>query len=278
MTPSEKSKELNAKALRILGDKDGHLLVENIYQHLQEMQLWMNPQPDYRDVFLTANYFEGEFNWELCFRGQESETYLKGPLYHADHILSPDFDEEQVRDVANGLVEDILTAYQEEKGLVMGARIPLSFKDRPDYSGLDPFPSNKELYYYQEEAKHEMKKLSPDDHQILRQVSLEGYKLVTWDAMRRMGPGGQSAIGYEMRDAEGVLVFRGEDFGCSTSDPIDSDECLRGLLSFLTLRPGDVESSYFEDYTPRALRFVEEDAETLSLWSLPDGPEFIDLE
>lgn len=34
---------------------------------------------------------------------------------------------------------------------------------------------------------------------------------------------------------------------CAPGTPIDSDECLRNILGFLTLRPGNTDPDYFDE-------------------------------
>jgi hypothetical protein len=63
----------------------------------------------------------------------------------------------------------------------------------------------------------------------------------------------------------------------------DSNETLRALLGFLTLKPGDTDREYFDDYTPAQMAFAQGDAEMLSLYSMEPGegyptPEFIEVE
>jgi hypothetical protein len=44
----------------------------------------------------------------------------------------------------------------------------------------------------------------------------------------------------------------------------DSDETVRGLMGFLTLRPGDTDDEYFENYTKAQRRYCDMHAEDLS--------------
>ena len=90
---------------------------------------------------------------------------------------------------------------------------------------------------------------------------------------------GQPYLAYELTGPEGELIFSGEDFRPSPLSAIDSDSTLRALLGFLTLRPGDTDADYFEGYTERQMRFVDEDAENLCLYALADfGYEFENLD
>jgi hypothetical protein len=111
----------------------------------------------------------------------------------------------------------------------------------------------------------------PDDPRILRDVALDGYRLTTWETGRRCSTG-QNLIGFAFYEPGATVpLFLGEDYGCSPMDCIDSDACLRGLLGFLTLRPGDTDSEYFEKYTPEQLAWCIAEAEALAFWSF--GPD-----
>lgn len=106
--------------------------------------------------------------------------------------------------------------------------------------------------------------------QHLRTVHLNGYELTTWDTYRT-DHFGKSILGYRLTNPSGLILFEAEDFGCSPLHPIDSDESLRGILTFLCLRPGDTDAEYFENYTPEQMDFANGDAESLSLYTLDDG-------
>jgi len=102
----------------------------------------------------------------------------------------------------------------------------------------------------------------------LRDVNVDGYRLQTWDTGRSVAHGPQHAIAYRFTAPDGVVLFESENFGCSPRDCIDSDACLRGLIGFLTCRPGDVEPAYFQDYTEAQLAFCDGDAEQLQTWGM----------
>lgn len=96
-----------------------------------------------------------------------------------------------------------------------------------------------------------------DRGEPLRHVRFgRGYTLRTWETGRRMDTG-QSLLAYEMRTPEGTVLFAGDDFGCSPLRAIDSDATLRGLLGFLTLRPGDTDAEYFATYSAEQRAFSE---------------------
>lgn len=92
------------------------------------------------------------------------------------------------------------------------------------------------------------------------------FRLTVWDAHRRDSYG-KSILGYRLKLCEPgtvLVVFEGEDFGCSPMHGIDSDETIAGLMGFLTCRPGDTDSKYFANYTPAQLEFCTQHAESLS--------------
>jgi len=113
-----------------------------------------------------------------------------------------------------------------------------------------------------------------DGRHHLRHVAMDvatgRYELRTWETDLR-SPTGQIRLGYVLTAPDGTIVFSGDDYGCSPMDAIDSDDALRGLLGFLTLKPGDTDDEYFAHYTDRQRAFCEGDAEELSMWALePD--------
>lgn len=65
-------------------------------------------------------------------------------------------------------------------------------------------------------------------------------------------------------DGTNTTLFEGEDYHCAPSDPIDSDRAVAGIMGFLTLRPGDTDEEYFENYTEAQRDYCEQYAESLS--------------
>lgn len=111
---------------------------------------------------------------------------------------------------------------------------------------------------------------------VLRDVNVDGYRLLTWDPHRMRN--GKDQIGYRFMDPSGKTLFEGEDFGNSPLHAVDSDQTLRSLLTFITLRPGDTDREWFDGYTPEQLEFAHGDAERLSLYAQEDGPELVNLD
>jgi hypothetical protein len=115
-----------------------------------------------------------------------------------------------------------------------------------------------------------------DNH--LRNVTLRPYRdpaisftLNTFDS-GRTDDLGKSILEYQFQGPDGKVLFEGDNFACSPMNAIDSDDCVRDILAFLTLKPGDTDSEYFQNYTQAQLDFVNEHAETLSMYAIDDDP------
>ena len=61
------------------------------------------------------------------------------------------------------------------------------------------------------------------------------------------------------------VIFQGRDFRPSPLYAIDSDETIKDLMGFLTLKPGDTDKEYFQDYTTEQMNFCEQFAEDLQM-------------
>jgi len=113
------------------------------------------------------------------------------------------------------------------------------------------------------------------DSALLRTVRLTPYRkgkgptftLRTWDTFRSDNLG-KSVLRYSLtqRDVDGTVteLFSGSDFACSPMYAIDSDSACASLLGFLTLRPGDTDAEYFENYTDAQREFADAHAERLA--------------
>jgi hypothetical protein len=76
---------------------------------------------------------------------------------------------------------------------------------------------------------------------------------------------GKSVLAYEFyHDDE--LIFSGRDYGPSPMHTIDGDESVAGLLAFLSLKPGDTDREYFDDYTPAQLAWARQYGEELACY------------
>lgn len=91
------------------------------------------------------------------------------------------------------------------------------------------------------------------------------FRLETWDTGRMEGSHTMLRYRLTMHNAgKRSVIFEGADFGTSPCHAIDSDATLASLMGFLTLRPGDTDSEYFEAYTPDQLAYASAHAEALS--------------
>lgn len=98
----------------------------------------------------------------------------------------------------------------------------------------------------------------------LRSVTLEGWRVRTYYAGFDSFSG-KTRIGYTFGRVGESPIFAGEDFYASPLHADDSDDTIRSLLGFLTLRPGDTDYDYFDGYTPEQIAFRDSDAETVAI-------------
>ncbi len=120
-----------------------------------------------------------------------------------------------------------------------------------------------------------------DENNMLRKVRLAPYTdqtrafiLTTYDT-GRIDSLGKSIVAYTFeKEGETDPIFSEDSLCVSPMHAIDSDECLRSALTFITLRPGDTDPDYFEKYTERQRAFCSDDAETLSIYSQDDNDPF----
>lgn len=111
--------------------------------------------------------------------------------------------------------------------------------------------------------------------EIIRRVRFAPYSkgngprfiLQLWDG-NSTDSAGRFCVGYQLTMYPGggkmpVRLFRGEDFHCHHA--IDSDGAVEGIMSFLTLRPGDTDAEYFAGYDADQLAYCAAHAETLNM-------------
>lgn len=77
---------------------------------------------------------------------------------------------------------------------------------------------------------------------------------------------GVEYVAYELYH-EGELIFEGDDYSPSPLHEPAGDYSVAGLLSFLSLKPGDTDPEWFDTYTPAQLAWAEAHAEHLSYLS-----------
>ena len=100
------------------------------------------------------------------------------------------------------------------------------------------------------------------------------FSLTTWDTYI-CGDGGRSVIGYQFtmhtfdllkptKKKKSIVIFEGEDF--ATHDVINSDRVAQSILGFLTLRLGDTDKEYFDNYTEIQKDFRDFHAEMMAVF------------
>lgn len=91
--------------------------------------------------------------------------------------------------------------------------------------------------------------------EVLKRYRRNGFTLSMYETDKRKSTG-QEVLAYRLLD-RGKLVFEGSDFGCSPMHAIDSLDAVCALLGFLSLKPGDTDSEYFERYTPAEMEWCQ---------------------
>ncbi len=62
-----------------------------------------------------------------------------------------------------------------------------------------------------------------------------------------------------------TVLFDAGDFKPGAGMAEDGDDAVRSLMSFLTLRPGDTDAEYFENYTETQRAYCDAHAESLAM-------------
>lgn len=104
------------------------------------------------------------------------------------------------------------------------------------------------------------------NHELIRTWEEGPFKLDLFDT-GEVDDRGASRLAY-MFYCEGKLIFQGEDYHCSPLASVDGDRSVSGLLTFLSLKPGDTDREYFQDYTEEQMDFAREHGEELSLYAM----------
>lgn len=126
-------------------------------------------------------------------------------------------------------------------------------------------------------AKRSSKRAVYEDMDLLRDVDIDGYRLQLFDKNLPTGKYGHTTLSYKFISPEGKVIFEGDDYGVPRGQAVDSDETVRGLLGFLTIRPGDTDDEYFDNYTEDQLSFANDKGESMSGWGM-DPSEWEDEE
>jgi hypothetical protein len=104
----------------------------------------------------------------------------------------------------------------------------------------------------------------------MKTYDFAGYKL-TMKSQNKKDKFGHEKVSYTFSNPAGTTIFDGDDFGASPMHPAEGKESAISLLTFLTLRPGDTDSEYFDKYTPEQLEFANSiDCENLQIYTFDD--------
>jgi hypothetical protein len=90
-----------------------------------------------------------------------------------------------------------------------------------------------------------------------------GFKVEMFDSPRQ-GRYGKWEVPFRLSH-HGETIFENT-LGASPMHATDSDQTLAAIVCFCSLRPGDTDPEYFDDYTPRQLAWCKQWGETLSLY------------
>ncbi len=103
--------------------------------------------------------------------------------------------------------------------------------------------------------------------ELIREWKEATFTLRLYDIPQRWSKS-QHQLAYELFDSRmgAEPIFVGNDYGCSPMHSIDGNDSVAALLSFLSLKPGDTDSEYFDDYSARQLEWMENYAEELSMY------------
>ncbi len=112
--------------------------------------------------------------------------------------------------------------------------------------------------------------------ELIRRVKFDGYVLELFDT-GKYDTRGCTNLAYCLISPKGVVIFDNQNFFGSPMHSDDSDETIRNLLGFLTLRIGDTDREYFDNYNEVQIDFRDNEAEVLSIWAW-DECEFEEME
>jgi hypothetical protein len=102
-------------------------------------------------------------------------------------------------------------------------------------------------------------------HELIKRWARDGFSLRLYDT-HTIDEYGKARLAYRFTD-HGKLIFEGSDFCASPMHAIDSLDTVYSLLGFLSLKPGDTDSEYFDSYTPEQMAWCQSGrAEALSMY------------
>lgn len=112
------------------------------------------------------------------------------------------------------------------------------------------------LYYAEYGYRGDMDNLEAEKDEPIREWEDGKFKLKMWEADDRI-PNRviRNYLAYRFW-YDGKEVFKGADYAPDASQTDDGDEAVAGLLHFLSLKPGDTDSEYFDSYTTEQMQFA----------------------
>lgn len=104
----------------------------------------------------------------------------------------------------------------------------------------------------------------------MRKYKFDNYSMFLQVTDKRDSTG-HIKVKYKFLTPEKVILFEGDDLGASPLHMPESKETAKALLLFLTLRKGDTDDEYFDNYTPEQLAFSESmNCENLQLYTMEE--------
>lgn len=89
--------------------------------------------------------------------------------------------------------------------------------------------------------------------------------LSVWDAHGTWH--GKHRVRYRL-SSDGEIIFEEDRFGCSPLHAIDSLECMRAVLGFLTCVPSEMEDDFSEGYLPHQREWAEQYGEDFCVYAM----------
>ena len=105
------------------------------------------------------------------------------------------------------------------------------------------------------------------ERQTLRTIRFKPYRSGPRFSLTLVDIGHRECIGYilcQHEHGKTAALFEGQDFRPSPLHAWDSDDTVAAIMGFLTLRLGDTDREYFDDYTAEQIAFRDTHAETLA--------------
>lgn len=107
-----------------------------------------------------------------------------------------------------------------------------------------------------------------DESQLLRRIRTRTVGGIVTVSVYDAGPteAGRHRIGY-VCERDHTEIFRGADIGVPAGRAVDSDYVVAAVTDFLSLRPGDTDPEFFDDYNEAQSDFAAACGEELALYA-----------